>query len=58
MNKKLFLDILILASDGLFDNVSEADIVKALDGVDAETIKEKLVQLASFCLNQALVQGS
>jgi len=47
-------DILILASDGLFDNVSEVDILKALDRVDVETIKEKLVQLASFCLNQAL----
>jgi len=47
-------DILLLASDGLFDNVADNDIITALKDATSENLKEKMVQLAAFCLDQAL----
>ena len=48
------LDILLMASDGLFDNVSDQEILKALEETNSENLKEKSVRLAAFCINQAL----
>ena len=43
-----------MASDGLFDNVSDQEILKAFEETNSENLKEKSVQLAAFCINQAL----
>ena len=43
-----------MASDGLFDNVSDEDILSILGSSNVKSLKADMVQLAAFCLNQAL----
>lgn len=42
-----------MASDGLFDNVPDQDLIKVFEDANSENLQEKTLQLAMLCTKLA-----